>query len=312
MTEIQAMRAVYSYYLPEVRELVSRIARDYPHEVFLRSAMTGLDAFHEPIVDRLVAAHATDIPALGEFTSRYPTNGSEEGIREYMSQLAARGVRRAYALEGDYEGYSLVGATRGIEVLSVPESVPPASLEPSYWFLSNPSARDGNLLPPATISAILDANHKVFYDLSYLDSTLPSTYDVSHPNVDAVAISFSKTYGLFYYRIGFLFTRAPVDALYANRWFKNIFSLIVAYRVISDLDRHAIAVKYKAIQRKVIAKWNEVHGLPLRESDSFLLAHLPLKDAENLDAERKALLEKFQRANAYRLCLTPEFLATVG
>src|SRR6185369_8540811 len=91
VTDLKALRTVYSYYLPEVREVVSRIASDYPHDIFLRSATTGLDDFHEAIIDRLVAEHTADIPSLGQFPSRYPTSGSEEGIREYMTQLAARG-----------------------------------------------------------------------------------------------------------------------------------------------------------------------------------------------------------------------------
>ena len=64
------------------------------------------------------------------------------------------------------------------------------------------------MLPAGTVEAIAAAGHRIFYDLSYLGATDPGArFDISHPAVSYAAVSFSKPYGLFYYRIGFTFAR---------------------------------------------------------------------------------------------------------
>jgi histidinol-phosphate/aromatic aminotransferase/cobyric acid decarboxylase-like protein len=308
MTELRTITTVYSYYLPEVRALVSRLAASYPHDILLQSVSPGLDDFHEPIIDRLIASHAHDVPGLSAFPNRYPTSGSEEGIREYMTELARKGVREITMLRGDYEGYREVARSRGIEVNEVDADSAPDRLAPGHWFLSNPSARDGNLLSPDLIRAICDAGHQVFYDLSYLGSTGPASFVVDHPNVAAVALSFSKTYGLFYSRIGFLLTRDPVAALYGNRWFKNIFSLVVADAVVTELDTPALARKYKALQAEIVAEINRDLGLGIHASDAFLLAHLSDDEASGLSLEQQTSIARHRRASGFRFCLTPYFL----
>jgi histidinol-phosphate/aromatic aminotransferase/cobyric acid decarboxylase-like protein len=303
-----AITTVYSYYLPEVRAVIDSLVARYPHDVFLRSLEPGgLDAFHEPVLEKLVRAHASDVHGLGDFRFRYPTSGSEEGIREYLSTLAARGVKRIYMLRGDYEGYREVARSRGIETREVALDEDPRRLEPGHWFLSNPSARDGNLLPPDVPRAILDAGHRVFYDLSYLGSTGEAIFDLTHPNVAAAVISFSKTYGLFYYRIGFTFSREEIPALYANKWFKNVLSLLIADRVL-DLDGRSLARRCKALQAEIVERVNRAHGLGLAASDAFLLAHLTPERARELPPAKLATIARFERDRGYRFCLTPYFL----
>jgi histidinol-phosphate/aromatic aminotransferase/cobyric acid decarboxylase-like protein len=191
MQDFRAITTVYSYYLPEVRGLITQLTREYPHEVFLRSIEPGLDDFHHPIIEKLMAYHREDVPALPQFAHRYPTSGSEEGIREYMTLLQSQGVRHIYTWKGDYEGYREVAKTRGLGVMELELDAEPNQFPPGHWFLSNPSARDGNIVPAEKITAIAEAGHEVFYDLSYLASTHPYRFDVSHPNISAVAISFS-------------------------------------------------------------------------------------------------------------------------
>lgn len=308
MNDFNAITTVYSYYMPEIRDIITRLTRDYPHDVFLRSITPGLDNFHNPIIDKLVQRHATDVPALGQFPARYPTSGSEEGIREFMTTLQTAGVRQIYMWKGDYEGYRDVARTRGMETVEVEFDRNPADLKPGYWFLSNPSARDGVLVPRAKIDAVLAAGHKVFYDLSYLGTTAPTVYDVAHPNVAAVAISFSKPYGLFYYRIGFLFCREAIPTLVANKWFKNVYSLLVADAVMTEIDMEDLAHQYKTSQLAIVDGINADLGLGLRPSDVFLLAHLPAAEASHMNPGQRSLIERFRRGDGYRFCLTPYFL----
>jgi hypothetical protein len=91
--------------------------------VFLRSVVPGLDDFHEPVFEKLVTAHRRAVPDLGPFALRYPTAGSEEGIREYLTLLQTKGVERIYVWKGDYEGYREVArraASRRSKLTSTP------------------------------------------------------------------------------------------------------------------------------------------------------------------------------------------------
>ena len=308
MSGLRAITTVYSYYLPEIRTLVSELTRDYPHDVFLRSVSPGLDDFHRPIIDRLVSWYRDEIRGLDRFPCRYPTAGSEEGIREVISHLAFSGVRSIYMWQGDYEGYREVARSRGVACVEVGFDEHPARLQAGYWFLSNPSARDGQIVERARIDAILEAGHRVFYDLSYVGSTAPALFEVDHPGVFAAAISFSKPFGLFYYRIGFTFLRESVPALEANRWFKNVFGLLLADRLLASYSPRALADRYKHVQSDIVGTIRAECGLPLLASDAFLLAHLGGARARALSEAERELIARFRRGEGYRFCLTPYFL----
>ena len=307
MKPFKAITTVYSFYLPEVRALITDLTHEYPHDVFLRSITPGLDDFDRPIIEKLIASHGRDVLGLSQFPNRYPTAGSEEGIREYMTLLQSNGVRQIYLWEGDYEGYREVAKTRNISAVAVDYNSDPAKLEPGYWFLSNPSARDGMIVPEEKTLAIAEAGHKVFYDLSYLGATLPHVFDLSHPNIVAAAVSFSKPFGLFYYRVGFTFCREAIPGLFGNKWFKNIYGLLIAERILDRLDQDKLARKYKAIQAQIVQEIDEAYELGLTASDAFLLAKLPAAAASQLPAERQAMIGKFKRGESYRFCLTPYF-----
>jgi len=307
MKAIKAITTVYSYYLPEIRELITHLTRDYPHDVFLRSISPGLDDFHHPIIEKLLVAHRHDVPQLGAFAHRYPTAGSDEGIREFLTQLQGEGVQQIYVWRGDYEGYREVAKTRNITTVEVDFESDPSALRPGHWFLSNPSARNGMIVPKDKILAIAEAGHRIFYDLSYLGSTDPYVFDISHPNIIAVAISFSKPYGLFYYRIGFTFSREAIPSLFANKWFKNIYGLLIADRILDDIDLPKMAQKYRRVQARIVQKMNQDSNLGVTASDAFLLAKLPATAAGGLTVDYQELIAHFKRADWYRFCLTPYF-----
>lgn len=307
MTGLKAISTVYSYYPPEIRDLITQLTRDYPHEVFLRSVSPGLDDFHHPIIAKLVASHRHDVPQLAGFPHRYPTAGSEEGIREYLSLLQSTGARQIYVWKGEYEGYREIAKTRNLSVVELDPGTDPASLTPGHWFLSNPSARDGMIVPPERIRTICDAGHQVFYDLSYLGMTEPAVYDLSHPNIVAAVISYSKPFGLFYYRIGFTFSRAGIPVLEANKWFKNVYGLLIADRILDTIDLPQLTGKYKCLQAEIVGAINDQLDLSVTASDAFLLARLSVADARQLPEDRLQALARFRRADQYRFCLTPYF-----
>ncbi len=309
---LSALTTVYSYRHPETRRIIDRLLGDgFPHDVFLRATEPpgALDAFHEPIIDRVLDFYQPAVPALASFPHRYPTSGSEEGIREVMSLLREEGVGFIYVHRGEYEGFQAVAEQRGLKTVEVERGTDPRGLAPGVWFLSNPSAIDGNILPDEEVHAIAEAGHRLFYDLAYLGSTVPHRYDLSHPSVFAVALSFSKTYGLFYDRVGFTLARREIPSLVANKWFKSVFALLIADAVVRGLTPEQLYRTYRPVQEAIVTQIRHDTGLPLQPSDAFLLAHLPAAAAAGLAAPQRELVARFRRADGYRFCLTPYFVA---
>lgn len=307
---LRAITTVYSYRFPETRRAINTVFKPgFPHHVFTGSACPAgaLDRFHEPVIQKVIEYHKEAVPALGNFNFRYPTSGSEEGIREILTVLQGKGVKKIYVLEGEYEGYREVGKTRRIEAAEVKPDQDPADLEPGFWFISNPSARDGNFICYDFIRAICDAGHQVFYDLAYLGSTNFHVFDLSHPNIFAAVVSFSKPFGLFYDRIGFTFSREPIDALYGNKWFKSAIALMIARAIMENIPPGQLVKRYQPVQREIIAGINQELGLGMRPSAALLLGHLTAQDAEKLSSDQKQMITPFKRGPGYRFCLTPYF-----
>lgn len=308
MDTLKAFTTVFSYPTPEVLAVVRSIAENYPIDVieegWVRKQMTE---YHKPVFEDLIHMRRDDVLGLRGFDQRYPTYGSDHAICEYLSYLSVEeGVKFIYVLEDDYEGYTERARSRGIETRVVAVETDPKDLESGIWFISNPSARDGNLLADGTVEAILKAGHRVVYDLAYLGTTDNHQFDLRHENIDGALVSFSKPYGLFSHRIGFSFFRRPVPSLEANAlWFKNIFGLTLARKVIVAIDHHVHAKTYKAAQRAIVDSLAEQTGLPLKPSDAFLLAHVS-EDAQLTDKQRE-MLQPYRRGNRHRLCLTPYF-----
>ncbi len=310
MKSLETITTVYSYRFPEVRRIISEITNPFPHEVFLKATEPPgyLDDFHEPVINKIIDFYSEYVSELSNFGFRYPLAGSEEGIREVMTLLQSQGINQIYVLRGEYEGYKAVGETRNIETIELSPETNPKDIEPGYWFISNPSARDGNIIPNEFIQEICEAGHKVFYDLAYLGSTKKHEFDLSHENIFAAVISFSKPYGMFYDRLGFAFSREPIPSLYGNKWFKNILNLMIAERLVTELKPNTLFDKYRSIQEEIIAGINNDFGLKIKPSDALLLGYMHEGDTVNLNPEQLSMIRRFRRGSGYRFCLTPYYV----
>lgn len=330
MKEFEAMKAVYCYFFPEVRQIVSAVESLPKDKLFLTqtpvteaarvleqlqlsepliltatpNGRLDLDMIHEPVIDRVVEAYRDVVPGLAGLRSRYFTSGSSEGIFHKLSEVKSRGVNSIYTLDGEYEGYQEYGRSVGIETIPVEPNSKPKDLKPGIWFISNPSARDGNIIDNEYIQDICEAGNEVVLDLAYVGATKPYVFDVSHPNISTVFLSFSKPYGLFRERVGFTFSRGPVDSLYANKWFKHIGGLLIGLKVAEEIGPKALWPRYNGVQSKIIDSINQDFGLGIKPSDVLLLAH---SVKEDLMPEQEALVNQFRRVPGYRFCLTPYF-----
>lgn len=333
MKRLEAMKAVYCYFFPEVRPLI-RASDRVPDRLFLTSTPAeeaegllkglfrnplevpatpegkiDLDAIHEPITDRVVQAYRRLVPSLKGFPCRYLTSGSSPGIFHLLSLFKTQGVDSIYILRGEYEGFSAYAETMNIETREVdPEKDDLDSLEKGVWFISNPSARDGNIIPNEFVNSLCDAGHRVVLDLAYVGLTKPYEFDVSHENVTAVVMSFSKPYGVFRFRIGgFTFSRESIPSLYANKWFKDVPRLLAALKIIEEIPPGGLYRKYRPVQEKIVKDINRNFSLGVKASDALLLGYLTGEDAEGLSKTQLDMIEQFRRGDGYRFCLTPYY-----
>ncbi|MCK5452470.1 MAG: aminotransferase class I/II-fold pyridoxal phosphate-dependent enzyme, partial [Candidatus Aenigmarchaeota archaeon] len=257
MNGFKAMKAVYCYYFPEVRPIIHEVDAVVQDDMYLVTTPADkvrkdlellfdpsldvpantygnvdLDEIHVPIIERIVDVYSGLVPALGDFGYSYPTSGSSEGIFHALTKLKVEGVDCINVLKGEYEGYSAQAGNLKMEFNEVDLNETDISeVEPGYWFISNPSARDGNIIPNEFITELCELGNKVFLDLAYAGSTRPCVFDVSHENVVGAFMSFSKPYGVFRKRIGgFAFSRDEMPTLFGNKWFKDTDRLFAALK----------------------------------------------------------------------------------
>lgn len=310
MKQLKTIKAVYSYYFPEIRKTISEITKDFPHVEFLKSIKPGLDDYEKPIIEKLIKFYKKDVVGFEGFQYRYPTSGSSEGIYHLLSRIKAEDANAPiYTLEGEYEGYRECAAGLGLRIQEIPEDFKTIKkLKPGYWFISNPSGRAGNILDDTLINQIADLGNKVIVDMAYLGMTKRHKFDLTHPNIIAVLTSMSKPFGLFYYRVGFTFSRELVKTLYGTKWFKNILSLIIADKVFSTFTSDYLYKKYASKQTEILEQIKKETGIALSRSDVLLLGYLMGGDFNKLNKKQKEIVKPFKRATGYRFCLTQYFL----
>ena len=357
MKQLEALTTVYSYMFPEVRKvilgtmlpslleqvsanqnsvnLVSKLRKDSDllelvEKIFATEYISQflkppgeMDRMHIPIMQKYVDLHSSNIPGLANFPFRYPTAGSEEGIREVLTHLLTQGVGEIYALKGEYEGYHFAGQTRGYRTSSGRNSIKTIEvdplrtkakdLRPGWFFISNPSSRDGNVICEQFLNELRQAGHFLFYDLAYADSANPDNkFDLNHGNNRIAVASFSKPYGLFYFRVGFVFSKEEVPSLYGNKWFKVVPSLLIADAIMDKLKPEELYKKYRPIQQAIVEGINKDFDLGMRVSDSLLLGHITSEDAKKLNETQLWMISRFKRGDGYRFCLKPYYERQVG
>ena len=212
-----AMKAVYSYVFPEVRKIIRDISY-LPEEFYLTTTpvdvgqaivdglsykkkiivpktsdgMINLDEIHVPIIGRITEEYSQIVHGLENFRYAYPTAGSSPGIFHILAKLKADGIDTIYTLDGEYEGYMEYGLTLGIRTVEVSslESLLSESkstksdIKPGRGviFISNPSARDGNIIEDDLITKVADNGYKIVMDQAYVGLTKNHVYDLSHVN----------------------------------------------------------------------------------------------------------------------------------
>jgi len=295
------LKAVYCYYFPEVRRIIDQVSANYPHDIFLQSISPGLDDFHLPVIDTYMKHFQDQLPDLPSFPYHYVTGGASESIFHLLSYILSHEKSQPlYVLEGEYEGYAGYGQNLNLVFTTAKDTDHLLTLPPGIVFLSNPSARNGNIIPNTDILSLCQVGHRIVYDATYVGLTQPHLFSLTHPNIIAVITSLSKPFGLYYYRLGFAFTRFEMKTLVVNKWFKNIFSLIIAQEILTQIRPSELVSRYRPIQKQALIQMETDLSLKSNPSDVILLSY-------NSDPADKQWRDYLRRSN-YRFCLTPYFL----
>lgn len=311
---------VYSFYTPEVEKVVlEAIAalnfgrRDFEtiHEILRQNFDPGLDDLHLPLLAKYERfARSEGIIGLDTFQNQYFTNGSSEGIFHLLAEAKVFD-NPVYQLEGEYQGYQQYADAIGLDIHTVDLDDLIANRPRGTVVLSNPASKDGNILDPNVLTTIL-RRHEVILDLAYMGMTQkPLNLDLTQPGIVAVVGSLSKPFGLYYYRIGFCYSRDPVPSLYGNKWFKNALSIRIGEAV---LDHFAVPDKMDSFKSRYFAwqgdtidqvEWY-VHAPTgwVKPSDVWLLAHAAVPTETWGGPGHQA----FKRTeDTLRFCLTPYY-----
>jgi hypothetical protein len=324
-TEIVS-KTVYSLYYPETASIIEEICRDFPHDIYREAWTKKQDPLHDQFLNTWLSHLGS--PVFGntlDFPHRYPANGSSEAIRETVADFAvesqARKIpSRLHVFQGEYEGYRAYAEAYGIEVVEharnhshpndwqlAAQNVNKQMRDGDRFYISQPSSIDGNIWPHYDEFVAEMAKHNpgvgIYLDLCYLGTTTwPwKIKNINSFNVAAVFFSLSKVYGVYYHRIGGVFTRKPLPGLYGNQWFKNLLSLRIGHQLMLRLV-NSLPKQYKDLQQEAVDAIEE-QGYPndvvnIQPSDVVLLAHGKGPGFHDWDTQ-------LARGKTLRYCLTP-------
>lgn len=306
---MEVTRTVYGLYYPETRRVVEALWAERPHGWYEQSYTGRQDPMHRGCLERWRAWAGAAGVLLGDgFAFEAPTAGASEAIHALLALHAAGGGRRIHVLEGEYEGYGIVGAALGLEVLAHPRGGAIESIERSVrpgdrvW-ISQPSAIDGNLWPG--LGELIDrlerrAGVHVIVDLTYVGAVAGAVeIDLRSPAVEAAVWSLSKPFGVYYHRVGGVIARAELPTLRGHHWFKNLFSVHLGERLMAAHPARELPGRYRDVQRRALDEARAAGLVPASAapSDAVMLAHAPAADA--------AAYPAFARGGGLRFCLSP-------
>lgn len=216
---------------------------------------------------------------LSEFTNFYFLNGVTEGLNQWRMT----DDRPWQYLHGEYQWPQFVsgdGVATDLEELH-PDRV---------LYLSNPSARDGNLLSTTEVDSIIAAGCPVILDCSYVGAVALKEIPIWE-KVEQVFFGLSKGWGLVGQRIGVAYTRESHPTLkFMKRvecW--NYLGVTILEKVIESFDVDQI-YKQGKIRQEIIC--NQLQLLP---SDTFFIAN---SNDEYFQPRRRGM-------PSARICLTP-------
>lgn len=315
---------IYSYYSPEVELVVQYALRELNgirpgnvHSTLKQNYSPGLDDLHLPLLSKYEQfARFEGVIGLDAFDNKYFTNGSSEAIFHLVTGLLP--AEQLYQFEGEYQGYEALANSVGRSIITVKSTGELMSLKPGVLIVSNPASKNGNRINGLIVKE-WSRKHRIILDLAYMGMTQePLNLDLTDDAIIAVVGSLSKPFGLYYYRIGFCYSKWPIASLFGNKWFKNALSIKLGEAVLDEWTPakiQAFKTKYFALQERAVVATNSHFGFTsynstnqIKPSEVWLLGalHRPHSISDNYDPSD---LKPFKRVEGvWRFCLTPYYL----
>ena len=328
LAESNVSKIIYALVMPETEQVIDAVldgsvvdrlgGRTKFHHLFREAWTQKQDAIHEGffIKWRSWVAPIVHFDPKG-FPFCYPTAGASEALREAIHAYAAnsrkeRFVPKIHVFEGEYEGFAAYAAAAGIEVQSHgrqdwQKAVATIGAKDQFY-ISQPSGIDGFVWDEFDSFACelqrRTPTAEIMLDLTYVGCVAREfNVNADHPNIGSIFLSLSKPAGVYYHRIGGMYSRKEYPGLFGNKWFKNLCSLSIGIEFMSRFGVQELPCKYRPVQQQVIRQVNQRLGLELIAADIFLLgvgepSHSPS------DLERY-LLRGSKGEQKVRVCLTP-------
>lgn len=319
---------VYSYYGPETQAAVQTAMLSLNHtqygihDTLKQNYYPGLDKLHEPLLRKYEGfARREGVIGLDTFKSKYFTNGSSEGILHLITSLLRPDP--LYQFVGEYQGYEAYAEAVGRRIVTVRTTDELMERPPGILFVSNPRSQDGSLITNDQLREWGD-RHGIVVDLAYMGATRePLNLDLTNPRIVAVLGSLSKPFGMYYFRVGFCYSRIPINSLFANVWFKNALSIRLGEAVLDHYHQQRMDLfkdKMFRMQEEAVAAANEKFGFTsyneanqIKPSPVWLLGTLVREDAAKYDPDDIRAFKRVdgwndRQPSIWRFCLTPYYM----
>lgn len=226
----------------------------------LRTLRESVVKYFEPSID------------LSVFKYFYLTNGITDGLNYYSSQNLNTVIDMK---PGEYEYLKFLRKN--------------PSTGDKVFYVTNPSAIDGNYITDETFNKLCNEHDRVILDCAYLGAAKPKKIEM-HPNIETVFLGLSKTLGIPDCRIGYLFSKKNIPLLdgiiYDNAYF-NMPACLTSIDLLRTYELGYLHTIYKNQQSKVCSDYN------LTPSDVYLFGTSTDKQ-----------YDYFKRGSINRLCLT--------
>jgi len=303
MDEVKFTKIIYNLVYPDTKKVLSRLWKSNSLDLYKKAYKGSQDNLHEDF-KQVWLDWVKDIVVWNKkLVNFYPTAGSNEAIRESISQYSHQKYlgHRLHIFEGDYEGYTIFAQAYGIQVIKHDRNDFNSLFginSGERFYLSQPSSIDGNVWNKFDEFIKFLENFvpgtDLMIDLCYVGSTSNRyNIDLSSKLVHTVFFSLSKVFGVYYHRIGGIFSKKEMPGLIGNHWFENVFSLIFGIELMKKFPVNFLPKKYEKTRKKVIESLNNKYDFNLIPADVFILSN-----------SNNQKLKDYQRINGIaRICI---------
>lgn len=282
----QVSRTVYSIGWPKTKEVFTQLQRNESiAEIFSNTWTKKQDALHMPFLNEWRSWISPRFIFSDEVKHAYPTNGSSEAICQQLNYLNSQGKTLAI-FDGEYEGYEMFAKNMGMPIkkFTRPNSLDNfSSLQnldsnTDVFFISEPSSIDGNhwLFFNQFLSFCSKKDINVYLDTAYIGmSRQESLIDVSKQNcIAGIFFSLSKTFGVYYHRIGGVWLKNENPLLWPNLWFKNLYAISYGRELMKAMPIGYMDEKLNKITNEIRTELSLKHNINFMLSDVYLLSNV--------------------------------------